>query len=74
MNFGDVMKYNNAIFENNDFIWKFKIGSNLLFDKSKIFKFEFELNFIVVFKIVKIEDFKKITQILSFSNSLFMIS
>ena len=68
-----------AMFENNDFIWKFKNGSyqnglNLLFGKSKIFKFEFGSNFTIVFKIVKVENLRMTTQTLSFSNSLFMIS
>ena len=68
-----------AMFENDDFIWKFKNGSyqnglNLLFGKSKIFKFEFGSNFTIVFKIVKVENLRMTTQTLSFSNSLFMIS
>ena len=70
------LNYNfpNTMFKNNNFIWKFGIGSNLLFDKSKFFKFGFELNFIIVFKVVKIKDLKMTTQTLSFSNSSFMIS
>ena len=46
---------------NSDFIWKFEIGSNLLFGKLKNFKFEFELNSIIAFKVVKIEDLKMAT-------------
>ena len=42
------------MFGNDDFIWKLIIGLNLLFDKLKIFKFEFGLNFIIVFKVVKV--------------------
>ena len=60
------------IFENDDFIWKFKIDLNLLFDDSKIFKFKFELNSIIIFKIVKVENLRITTQTLSFSNISFL--
>ena len=62
------------MFGSYDFIWKFRIDSNLLFGKLKILKFEFELNSIIVFKIVKVENLKITTQTLLFLNSLFMIS
>ena len=45
-----IIQFNNAVFENDNFIWKFEIGSNLLFDKLKIFKFKFGLNFTIVLK------------------------
>ena len=61
------------MYGNDDFIWKFEIGLNLLFGKSKIFKFGFGLNSTIVFKVVKVENFRMTTQTLSFSNSLFMI-
>ena len=35
------IKFNNLMFENDDFFQKFGIGLNLLFDKLKIFKFRF---------------------------------
>ena len=44
------------MFENYDFIWKFGFDLNLLFGKSKIFKFKFESNSSIVFKVVKIEN------------------
>ena len=37
----DFIRFINVMFGNNDFIWKFRIGSNLLFGKLKIFKFKF---------------------------------
>ena len=58
----------NVIFENDNFIWKLRIGSNLLFGKSKIFKFEFESNSTIVFKVGKVEDLRVTIQTLSFSN------
>ena len=54
------------MFGNDDFIWKFEIGSNLLFDKSKIFKFEFGSNPTIVFKIIKVKNLKMTIQTLSF--------
>ena len=70
----ECVKRSNALFGNDDFIWKFGIGSNLLFGKSKIFKFGFESNSIIVFKVVKVKNLRMTTQTLSFSNSSFMIS
>ena len=61
------------MFGNDDFIWKFGIDSNLLFDKLKIFKFEFGSNSSIIFKVVKVENLKMNTKTLSFSNSSFMI-
>ena len=37
--------------------------------QSKLFKFEFRSNFIMVFKVIKVENLRMNTQILSFSNS-----
>ena len=51
----------------------FRIGSNILFGKLKIFKFEFELNFTIVFKVVKVENLRMIIQTLLFLNSLFIV-
>ena len=48
MNWTDLisveLKWNNVMFGNDDFIWKFSIGSNEneVFGKSKNFKFGFE--------------------------------
>ena len=39
---------------------------NLLFGKLKNFKFEFEFNFTIVFKVVKVENLKVTIQTLSF--------
>ena len=46
----------NVMFGNDNCIWKFKIDSNLLFGKLKIFQFGFASNFIIVFKGVKVEN------------------
>ena len=63
------------MFGNDDFISKYRIDSNILFGKSKIFKFEFKSNFtIIVFKVVKVDDLRMTTKILSLSNFSFMIS
>ena len=56
-----------AMFGNGDFIWKFIIGSNLLFGKSIVFKFGFGSKSTIVFKIVKVENLRMTTQTLSFS-------
>ena len=62
------------MFGNDDFIWKFGIDSNLLFGKSKIFNLGSGSNFTIVFEVAKVENLRMTTQILSFSNSSFMIS
>ena len=62
------------MFGNNNFICRFKICSNLLFGRLKIFKFKFELNFTIIFKVVKVKNLKMTTQTFSFSNSSFIIS
>ena len=61
------------MFGNDNFIWQFKIDLNLLFDKLKIFKFEFGSNSTIIFKVVKVENLKMTIQNLSFSNSSFII-
>ena len=62
------------MFGNDDFIWKFEIGSNLLFGKLKILEFKFRSNPTIIFKVAKVENLRMTTQNLSFSNSSFMIS
>ena len=62
------------MFGNDNFIWKFEIDLNFLFGELKIFKFEFESNYTIIFKVVKIKNLKMTIQILLFSNSLFIIS
>ena len=62
----------NVMFENDNFIWKFRICSNLLFGKSKNFKFGFKSNSTIVFKVVKVEDLRVTIQTLSFSKSSIM--
>ena len=52
-----------AMLGNDDFIWKFGVGSNLLFGKLKIFKFEFGSNPTIVFKVVKVKNLRMTTQI-----------
>ena len=60
------LKTTNAVFGNHDFIWKFGIGSNLLFSKSKNFKLGFRLNSTIAFKVVIVENLRMTTQTLSF--------
>ena len=62
------------MFGNDNFIWKFEIDLNFLFGELKIFKFEFESNYTIIFKVVKIKNLKMTNRILLFSNSLFIIS
>ena len=70
-----IFKSIDAMFGYDDFILKFVIDSNLLFGKSKIYKFGFGSNStIVIFKVVEIENLKMTIQTLSFSNFSFMIS
>ena len=57
----DYIEFVYAMFGNNDFIGKFEISSNFLYGKSKFFKFEFESNSTIVFKVVKVENLRKIT-------------
>ena len=45
-----------------------KLDLNLLFDKLKIFKVKFRLNFTIIFKVVKFENLRMTIQTLSFSN------
>ena len=61
------------MFGNDDFIWQFGISLNLLFGNSKIFTFGFESNSTIEFKIVKVVNLKMTIQILSLSNSSYMI-
>ena len=68
-----ILKFH-VMFGNNNFIWKFGIVSNLLFGKLIIFKFGFESNSIIIFKVVKVKNLRMTTQTLSFSNSSFIIS
>ena len=68
-----LLKFFNAMFANDDFLWKFRIGLNLLFGKLKNFKFEFGSNSTIIFKVVKVENLKMTIQNLSFSNSSFII-
>ena len=52
-----ILKNFYAMFGNHDLIWKFKIGSNLLFGKLKIYIFEFGSNYTIIFKVVKVHYF-----------------